>query len=811
MEKVLQPSFTSGELSPALEGRIDLEKYRTGVSVAENFVVRKFGGLSYRTGFKLIGPIANTWVTASGPTYLSVSSTVIPNALLVPFQFSTNDTYMLVFYDYKFHVIKNGAFVTSGGSILSVTDATYFINTSPFWSFALPARGVRYCQDGDTLYLTYPLTAGYTSTLKVRTITRVSDTSWTVSEFTHTKPEKPRNISAALYKHVALGGAPSAVGAGGIYNTATALYGVTAVDTYGNESEMLESGAVTYDASWPAGCHVRVGWEQPVSGTPVRYNVYKNSRGYWGYIGYIDAADLVYPVALGTTPAFIDDRIEENVAEGPPTWPSATSNAGPYGGYRPTAIAIHEQRMFTANTAIKPNTIFGSQTGSFENHSVHYPLQPTDALEVTLASGQINPIQHMVPLDEIVVLTTGDEWVLGRGRNTDGLTPTSVQFRRVGSNGSSEIRPVVIGNAVVFVKADDKSIVEMAYSVDADGLATRDLTLLAPHLFEGRRIISMAYQDSPDRTLWVVLDDGTLEQSQDDWDTWVPNRANLVSLTYEPSQDIWAWSRHQLAHQTYTATANGINFYRLVPINVATVQEANKSGLYMTARLDVIHTTASVETKRSTLLVLRMADRGITEWAENLSTQIPAIDTHLDASLSVDDDAYTPARAGNVPVDPLFLWYNLRAQVFGGYNPLVLVAGGQKVTTSWTLDSSGYVTWSGSAFDQAIIGLPYTGKIVTLPLVGADERGAPAIGDRQRVVKAVLRVMNTKGATAGATEDKQMPVAWAGPEEATGPVTGDYPVAFEEERVRQPRVVIMQEEPYPCNILSMVAEVEVGR
>lgn len=837
MPRVIQPSFAGGELTPALEGRIDLDKYRTSVAEAENFVIRKFGGASFRTGFALIGPASGaTWVVADGPVYGSYTANQMPNTVLIPFQFSDTDTYMLCFCanpagsSLLMTVIKNGAFVTSGASRYALASTDMGIYTGNVWwgtaSTQGPLRNVRYCQDGDTLYLTFPGAATSVSPPSiVMTVTRTSDTAWTFGGFSYTVPVKPAGIVAESYFHGVGGAAPAPiVTATSITRTAKAKYGVTALDAFGNESEMRESTDVEYDTQWPAGYHVRVGWTVPASGTPVRYNVYKNSRGYWGFIGAVDAADVTSSlVVLATAPAFIDDRIEENAAEGPPTWPTD----GPYyvSGLAapenwPTAIAIHEQRLFTANATGDtaggyPNTVFASQTGGFENHSTHFPLLPTDSIEVTLASGQINPIQHLVSLDELIVLTLGDEWTLGRGRNTDGITPTSVQFRRIGSSGSSEVRPIVIGNAVVFVRADGRSVTELAYSVDADGLASRDLTLLAPHLFEGRRILSTAYQDSPDRTLWVVLDDGTISQDTADWATWVPNRSNLVSLTYEPSQDVWAWSRHQLAHEVYsTPVANGHDMFRLVPICVASVKEMNKDALYLTARLDIINKVASVSAYKSTVVVLRLADRSITEWGENLATPLDAIDLHMDLGLLVTDPVASGGGRSGVAFDTKLLYKDLLSSSWFNCDEdelFTTVVDGTVLATD-----PGYNSTTGELDNvapnfQVIMGIPYTGTLKSLPLVAADDRGSPAIGDRQRVVKLVIRAQNTKGATAGPSEDDQVTVDWAGPEAVTGPNTGDFPVALTEKRTRQPRFVIQQALPYPCNILAVATEVEVGR
>jgi hypothetical protein len=44
-------NFTAGELSPRLEGRVDLQKYPNGCKTLENMIVQKHGPASRRGGF----------------------------------------------------------------------------------------------------------------------------------------------------------------------------------------------------------------------------------------------------------------------------------------------------------------------------------------------------------------------------------------------------------------------------------------------------------------------------------------------------------------------------------------------------------------------------------------------------------------------------------------------------------------------------------------------------------------------------------------------------------------------------------------
>ena len=57
---LIQYAFGSGEISPKLYGRSDLEKYDLGVALAKNFFVDYNGGLSTRPGTEFLDRIQQT-------------------------------------------------------------------------------------------------------------------------------------------------------------------------------------------------------------------------------------------------------------------------------------------------------------------------------------------------------------------------------------------------------------------------------------------------------------------------------------------------------------------------------------------------------------------------------------------------------------------------------------------------------------------------------------------------------------------------------------------------------------------------------
>ena len=77
---ITQNSFTTGEISPEVAERTDLEKYKSSLLKAENAVVSPYGNVSRRTGSKYIGAMKYT----------------DKEAILVPFIDSTEQSLSLI-------------------------------------------------------------------------------------------------------------------------------------------------------------------------------------------------------------------------------------------------------------------------------------------------------------------------------------------------------------------------------------------------------------------------------------------------------------------------------------------------------------------------------------------------------------------------------------------------------------------------------------------------------------------------------------------------------------------------------------------
>ena len=96
-------NFTAGELSPRLDGRTDINKYFNGTKTMENLVIHPHGSASRRSGTKFVAEV-NT----------SSASTRI-----IPFEFSTTQTYILELGNLYMRFYKDGGYITESNKTIS--------------------------------------------------------------------------------------------------------------------------------------------------------------------------------------------------------------------------------------------------------------------------------------------------------------------------------------------------------------------------------------------------------------------------------------------------------------------------------------------------------------------------------------------------------------------------------------------------------------------------------------------------------------------------------------------------------------------
>lgn len=265
----------------------------------------------------------------------------------------------------------------------------------------------------------------------------------------------------------------------------------------GVKNDLLLPGS--YNAlTWPA-----------VAGA-TRYRVYKLDNGLYGY--------------LGETPdtEFRDENIAPDLGRTPPVLFDAFGGAGEY----PGAVSYFEQRRVFGGSTNQPQNIWMTRTGTESNISYSLPSRDDDAISFRVAAREANTIRHLAPLGSLVALTGSAEWRISTA-DSDVVTPSTVTVRPQSYIGANNAQPVIINSNMIYAAARGGHVRELAYNWQASGYVTGDLSLRAPHLFDGLDVTDIAYAKAPFPIVWMVSSSG-----------------ELLGLTYVPEQQVGAWHQH---------------------------------------------------------------------------------------------------------------------------------------------------------------------------------------------------------------------------------------------------------------------------
>ena len=240
MSRIAFRNFTGGEVTPTLSARYDLQKFGSFLQCCRNFIPNLHGDIERRPGTRFVADLG-------------------AKSVLLPFQFNTakENNFVLIFQE---DVIK----VASEDGLVSGVSLENPYSLEDVYSLSS-------AQVGDIVYLAHDKYA-------LRKLTRsgaAPNYEWALEE-------------VALNETIDAPAAPTVTwhGEAGDY---TLSYVVTAVDEDGMESIGSPVGSATgqYPTDWVQGDHVTLSWAA-VSGA-VEYNVYRESAGYYGFIGVVKA------------------------------------------------------------------------------------------------------------------------------------------------------------------------------------------------------------------------------------------------------------------------------------------------------------------------------------------------------------------------------------------------------------------------------------------------------------------------------------------------------------------------------------------
>ena len=598
-------SFNAGELSPKMLGRNDVSQYGKGCETLKNFFVTPYGSVERRPGTRDLG----------------AAKLLNSKVRLVHFVYSSTDSYICEFGDHYVRFWKDGSLVMNGEEPFEIWTAYT----------AEQLKDLKWIQSADVMTLVHP-------SHPVCELKRISESVFTL---TQKEWEYPPMLDPNLDDTLTI--TPSATAGDGI--TLWASKDVFTEDNIGGFFELVHirhentiqkdfsadgtSDSIEVKGYWTFSTHgtwtgvVTIQRSYDGGMTWKDYLTYSSSNdSNTSTSGTEEDDDVLYRVTMDdyvqsgtgtlrlcrvnlsnpdfettgvvqitavTNTQFATGNVKRKLGS---TEATSEWSEGAFSVRRgfPRAVSYFEERMMFGGTAYRPQTVWGSKTGDWDNYLLGN--KDDDGLDFTLSSDTVNEIQWMCQHDALVIGTADSEWTLSASSSDSALTPTNFKVRRQSVYGTSGVPALMAGETVLFVQRGDRKVREFVYSWEKDGYSCPDMTILADHITMGG-IVETALMQLPDTILWCLLGNGT-----------------LAALTYERDQEVVGWHRHELAEGSI--------------VSIAVIPNGNEDELYLAANLDGVVRILKMESRSSKFYV----DYGKTCVNQTVSSSAEGLD-HL--------------------------------------------------------------------------------------------------------------------------------------------------------------------------------------
>jgi hypothetical protein len=841
-------NFTGGELSPRLDGRNDLTKYTSGCKTLENLIVYPHGAAARRPGTSFVAEVAN-----------SANKT-----RLIPFEFSTTQTYMLEFSNLKIRVFKdNGSVLEADKVITNVTQADPAVVTSNSHGYS----------NGDEVVITEVV--GMTELNGKRFLVA----GVTTNTFELTNKEGVTTDSTGFTTYVSDGVSNKVFEITTPYTTAQ-LFDIKFAQSADvmyithpshEASKLSRTGHTTWsldEISFTNGPFMDVNTTTttltPSSASVGSRNITASAvtgiNGGSGFISTDIGRQIHFNAGYGVITAITSTTIA--VATITTAFTNANAITAWYlGSFSDTtghasSVTFFEQRLVFAGTSDQPQTIFFSKSGDYENMDANIggTIADDDAIIYTIASNQVNAIRFMTATRTLIIGTAGGEFTVSGGSVDTAITPTNILIKKQSNHGSANVDAIAVGNATLFLQRAKRKIRELAYNFDVDGYLAPDMTILAEHVTEGG-LIQLAYQQEPNQIIYAARADG-----------------ELVGLTYQREQQVTAWHRHIFGGifgtTTITVTdyANITNGTRIV-LNKSNGEKTTfTSATAVTAGL--FHTTTS---NNQTAINLKTLIDANTDFTATVSTNVVTITEVVSTGLgyltasSFDTARLTATNQGKVVCESVAViptddaeyqvWVIIKRTVNGitkryveylnnvdfvetdntsfNYLDSALSYSGTAVSTVSGLDhlegqtvhilangathpvkvvTAGVVTLD-RASTNVKVGLGYSSILQTMRLDAGSQNGTSQ-GKTKRIYDITVRLYESIGVEVGPnlSDMERIPFRTSADvmDQGIPTFTGDKAVEFRGNYDTDGFIFVRQTQPLPLTVLSLYPELQTN-
>ena len=595
-----QSSFAAGELTPDVHGRVDVARVASGCRVAKNFFVGPQGQLMSRPGTELVSTFPGVSAMRLVPFLVDTDEHLVvalANVTNVGF-FRRDNGRSAMLTEFPF-----GAFGSSNlpglrwsqvGDSLIIVDGVGYpteirrTSVSPLeWDydsldFAITAfqveSGIPYITDSETESPTepaYPWSWKVTRVIQETQVVSGRDriyesrayqvdqtmSNWNTSqrrwhvwstEWTSPRlwlngtyywyPERPNNWYLCTHTH---------------YSSENR--GFPHLDpTYWTECPWNDPGAYAgivfadVAAEYPVypDKPVRIDWPTlPTSfgtvGKVLETRIYRGQDKLFGLVGTTEGS------------FFVDEGKEPDWAIGPPgetyLFPGWDTKLTGETAEQPSVVTHAQGRRWFGGSAENQATLYGSALEEFQRFDRQIRPQPTSAMRVTQLSSRREIVRAIIESRGILVFTNVAVRVLRGYSSSILLADEGVSAERVVPSGCGTLEPLLVGDSVWFLDAEDVLPQAFAALIESGGDTYQDLDVNAywRHLFAGHTIVDWCWAQRPWRLVWVVRDDGV-----------------LLSCTFNRVHELTAWTRHELAGGGLVKS-------------IATIPEETEDAVYM--------------------------------------------------------------------------------------------------------------------------------------------------------------------------------------------------------------------------------------
>lgn len=441
----------------------------------------------------------------------------------------------------------------------------------------------------------------------------------------------------------------------------------------------------------------------------------------------------------------------------------------PSGNY-PGCCCYFQQRKCFAGSLNSPQTIWMTQPADYSNMDVTNPSQASDAITITIAAQQVNAIKHLVPMNDLLIFTSGGVWRILTGYITQPqpITPTNTVVIPQTWIGAADLPPIVVNYDILYVQAKGAIVRDLAYNFWMNVYTGTDMSVLAQHLFFNHNMVRWTYAEQPWYQVWTVRDDGA-----------------LLSFTYLKEQNVYAW-----AHHDSPGNSGSDKF-----LSVASIPEQQVGGINVDSVYFVIERTIpGINGGQPVKYVERMDSRNMGTLGASDVTKA----WFLDCGLQYSTDPSSMITTTVTGLDHL-----------NGATVSILADG--NVLPQQTVVNGSITLPTGASIVTA--GLPYVAQMESLPMM--PQGMAMQAVDYRKSLKAIsLKVQDTRGLKVGPsfsslTEIKE----WGATVGLGGPValtTGTERLIVYQQYAVDDCICLQCDQPLPATILGISPELALG-